>query len=84
MTDETRNQLKIRLQYWRLRRAMNIRELASKSHVSGYTISKIERGYIPQPNVIRRLAEALGITVEEMWEPVPEAEGKNVIASAVA
>lgn len=60
--------LRMRLGYWRTRRALNIRQLAQASHVSSTTIVKIENdpSYIPRSNVTRKLAEALGIKIEEL------------------
>lgn len=64
-------ELKLRLLYWRTRRALNVRELASKSKVSSTTIVRIEKGdYIPRTDVIRRLADALNVPLDDMWEEV--------------
>lgn len=57
------------LKYWRLRRAMTIEELAKKTGMSTQTIVNIERhGNMPRPSTISRLAEALGITLEQLFE----------------
>jgi transcriptional regulator with XRE-family HTH domain len=60
--------LRLRLKYWRTRRAMNIRQLVRESKVSSATIVKIEKEqhYVPRSDVINRLAKALNITVEDL------------------
>lgn len=51
-----------RVRYWRLARALTIRELAEKSGVNHSAISLIERGKRrPHPSTLRRLAEALDV-----------------------
>lgn len=62
--------LKLRVQYWRIRRAMTINQLAKDSKVSSATIVKIENSsHVPRVEVIRKLANALEVSIEEMWEP---------------
>lgn len=59
--------LRLRLKYWRTRRAMNIRQLAVESKVSSATIVKIEKDhYVPRPDVINKLAKALNVTVDDL------------------
>jgi transcriptional regulator with XRE-family HTH domain len=59
--------LRLRLEYWRTRRAMSIRALSEASGVSSTTILKIENTrYMPRPTVVTRLASALGTTIDEL------------------
>jgi transcriptional regulator with XRE-family HTH domain len=51
-----------RLQEWRERRSLSIRELASLSGVAASSISRLERGQnAPHPKTVRLLAKALGV-----------------------
>lgn len=74
MKDESH--LKVQLKYWRKRRGMNIRELAAKASVSSITISRIETGKIvmPRSDVLSRLTQALGITMDQLIVDESEAE----------
>jgi transcriptional regulator with XRE-family HTH domain len=59
--------LRLRLEYWRTRRALSVRQLAQKAKVSSATIAKIENDhYVPRPNVTRKLAGALDISIAEL------------------
>ena len=68
--------MKMHLKYWRTKRAMSIRDLAEKSKVSSSTIIAAEKtGRLPRPNVIRRLAIALEVEIEELvLDGEPESE----------
>jgi transcriptional regulator with XRE-family HTH domain len=49
-------------------------ELAARSGVALATIAKLEAGAIrPQPTVLRRLAQALGLTPEDLARQLSEA-----------
>ena len=64
--------MKLRLKHWRERRAMSIRDLSDKSKVSSATIVAVEKtGNAPRPNVIRRLAAALDVTLDELIDDSP-------------
>lgn len=78
---DTKN-LRLRLKYWRTRRAMNIRQLSKRASVSSTTIVRIEKDstYIPRADVINSLAEALSINVNELL--VDEAEEKEASSTA--
>ena len=54
------------LEAWRIRRAMNISELAEKASVSRGTVTNAENGRIVGFPNMRKLAAALGITVEQL------------------
>lgn len=60
--------LRVRLQYWRKRRAMTINHLAKVAGVSSSTIVKIENDphYIPRPDVINKLAKHLTVSIDEL------------------
>lgn len=60
--------LRVRLQYWRTRRAKTIRQLAKDAGVSSSTIVKIENNphHMPRPDVINRLAQHLHVSVDEL------------------
>lgn len=59
--------LRLKLEYWRTRRAMSMKALAEKANVSSTTILKIENHrYMPRPDVVNRLALALDIGVDEL------------------
>jgi transcriptional regulator with XRE-family HTH domain len=56
-----------RLRYWRMRRAFSQRELATLAGLQQVTIARIEgRGERPRPATIRRLAEALHLSIEDL------------------
>lgn len=77
MKDE-RN-LKILLRYWRKRRGKSIGQLSKEAHVSTSTITKTENiGTIPRADVVNRLAQALGITVDQLIVDESESEAERV------
>lgn len=80
MRDE--KNLRMRLAYWRKRRAFSIRSLAKEASVSSATIVKIEKdsSYIPRSDVVRSLANALSIEVGELL--VDESEEKATVPAA--
>lgn len=59
--------LRVRLKYWRTRRALSVTDLAQLAKVSNVTIIKIEKeGRLPRPKVVHKLLVALDITLEEL------------------
>jgi transcriptional regulator with XRE-family HTH domain len=63
--------VQIRLREWRTRKALTQQELADRSGTTKANISRIESGeQLPRPATVRKLAEALGITTEQLirWE----------------
>ena len=57
-----------RLKELRMKALMNQRELAKRSGVSPWTISKIEHGQrLPQIGVAYLLAQALGVRIEDIF-----------------
>ena len=60
-----------RLANLREERALTLRQLAQISGVDANTINQIELGHRkPRPSTARKLARALGVSVEEMSRPV--------------
>lgn len=59
------------IRYYREYHAISQREVARRAKISSAEMSAIERG-INLPNVITaiRIAKALGVTVEKLWEDV--------------
>lgn len=58
----------IRVREWRERKALSQRDLARLARVSQFSVSKIETGQQkPRPSTVRKLAEALGLTPEELF-----------------
>lgn len=61
--------MKLRLQYWRKRRAMSIRALAKEAKVTTQTIVNLEKQrQDPQPTTIQVLAKALNVTIDDLIE----------------
>ncbi len=53
-------------------RALSQRELAARAKLSVTTVNRIETGQRkPMPRTVRRLAEALGVTPEELLAEQP-------------
>lgn len=53
-------------------RALSQRELAARAELSTTTINRIEGGECrPMPRTVRKLAAALGVTVEELLAEQP-------------
>lgn len=61
--------MKLKLKYWRTRRALSIDALAAKAEMSTQTIVNLEKNrQPPRPGTIQRLAEALDINVDDLIE----------------
>ena len=63
--------MRLRLREWRERRLLTQRELAERVGMSTGQINRIERGiHEPRFSTIRKLAEALEVTTDELveWE----------------
>ncbi len=59
------------LRAWREYKGLSMRELATASGVGISTLVRVEHGMPTQPRTRRRLAEALGITHEELLSDPP-------------
>ena len=61
--------MKANVRRLRERRALSQRELAARAKLSVTTINRIESGlHRPMPRTVRKLAEALGVTPEELLD----------------
>jgi transcriptional regulator with XRE-family HTH domain len=63
--------LKTRLREWRLRRLLTQEELAEKAGVGVTTIVRIEAGQGARISTLRKLAQALDITAEQLMGDEP-------------
>jgi transcriptional regulator with XRE-family HTH domain len=71
--------LRVRLDYWMTRKGITVEELASTANVSTETLAKIRnRGHIPQPAVVKRLANTLGIPTEKLVVDIREEQGSQL------
>ena len=72
--------MQLRLREWRERRLLTQRELAEKVGMSRGQINRIEQGvHEPRFSTIRKLAEALSVSPEELvaWSDQPLREGSE-------
>ena len=72
--------MRLRLKEWRERRLLTQRELAELVGMTVGTINRIERGvHRPRLGTVRKLAEALGVTADELvaWEARSERTGND-------
>jgi transcriptional regulator with XRE-family HTH domain len=60
-----------RLTEWRKARALTQVELAERAGVSARTVAGLEAGDSARLRTVRKLAEGLGVPVEELTEPPP-------------
>lgn len=68
--------MRVRLRLWRERRLLSQRELAALVGMSQGSIARIERGHHrPRLSTIRKLAQALDVTPDELVEW--DAEGRQ-------
>jgi transcriptional regulator with XRE-family HTH domain len=66
-----RRRMAVGIRELRQRKLLSQRELAEKAGVSETTIVKLELGVTkPQPRTLRKIAEALGLSAEEMADLV--------------
>lgn len=70
------------LRAWRARATLKQDELATKSGVSRPTIQRGERGETLSVDNVRKLASALGITVEELRFTNPEESDPKALPGA--
>lgn len=72
MTAPAPTAFKDRLRRWRLRRGLSVNELAMLAGVSRMTVYRLEAGeYLPRWYVASKLADALGIGLEEFERDTP-------------
>ncbi len=68
------------LRYWRRRRALTQHDLAERSGVAQVTIARVETGSTARPSTVRRLAEALDVTIDQLME-APADQGHDKAAA---
>lgn len=61
-----------RIQRYRLRQNLSVRDLAERSGVNKNTILRLEKGFTPSYATLTRVCEALGIHVAQLTRPEPE------------
>ena len=66
--------MRVRLEEWRRRRLLTQGELAEKAGVGITTIVRIEAGQGARVTTLRKLAAALDITPDQLWEADDRAE----------
>lgn len=64
----------------RRRRRLSLRDLADQTGVSFNTLSRVERGHVPDLRTLRRIADWLEVPVEMFIEPGADASTPEVIA----
>jgi transcriptional regulator with XRE-family HTH domain len=61
--------MRVRIREVRLLRGLSLEDLARESGVSESNISRIEtHKQTPRPSTMRKLAAALNVSVEDLWE----------------
>jgi transcriptional regulator with XRE-family HTH domain len=66
------------LRHWRERRGLSLRALEARSDVSFVTIARIEASKMsPTVATLEKLAEALDISVRDLFPPTPRGERKR-------
>jgi transcriptional regulator with XRE-family HTH domain len=74
--DDKNEYLGVRLRHGRMTLGLRLRELADKAKCSESMISKIENGRaVPSLNILYRIAEALDLTVGQLFEKPTEPSG---------
>jgi transcriptional regulator with XRE-family HTH domain len=74
--DDKNEYLGVRLRHGRMTMGLRLRELAEKADCSESMISKIENGRaVPSLNILYRIAEALELTVGQLFEKPTEPNG---------
>ncbi len=61
-----------RLRYWRERRALTMRELATAAGIAYTTVFRLEHGKDAELPTVRKLAEALKVEPHELMEQAPD------------
>lgn len=64
----------------RRQKRLSLRDLADETGVSFNTLSRVERGHVPDLRNLRRIADWLEVPVETFIEPAEEASTPEVIA----
>jgi transcriptional regulator with XRE-family HTH domain len=75
-SDDKNEYLGVRLRHGRMIMGLRLRDLAEKANCSESMISKIENGRaVPSLNILYRIAEALELTVGQLFEKPTEPSG---------
>lgn len=69
--------MKVKLKYWRKRRALTLRDITAKTGLSSQTLVRIEQGHEPRPSTLRKLAEALDVPLDDLIEVEEETSGEQ-------
>ena len=65
----------LQIRYLRELKGLSMVDVSEKSGVTVAALSRLERGLSkPRPSTLRKIALALGVSVEELWTPD---EGKH-------
>ena len=72
MPAPTSNKPVLSLRTWRLERHWTQRELAQHASVAESTVAHGEQGYALSLLTVKKLADALGVTVRQLRETPPE------------
>jgi transcriptional regulator with XRE-family HTH domain len=60
------------LAHWRIRRGLSQRALGEQAGTSRVNVGRIETGGETRPSMARRLAEALGVQVDDLLRQPPD------------
>ena len=60
------------LAHWRIRRGLSQRALGEQAGTSRVNVGRIETGGETRPSMARKLAEALGVKVDELLRQPPD------------
>ncbi len=74
--------MRVLLREWRQRRLLSQQELADKSGVGVTTVHRVEAGQGARLSTLRKLAEALEITPDQLFSGVPHEEAPEGKAAA--
>jgi transcriptional regulator with XRE-family HTH domain len=70
--------MRVRLREWRTRRLLTQEELAKKSGVGVTTIIRIEAGQGARISTLRRLAQALAVTADQLITDDEEGKARGL------
>ena len=60
----------LQIRYLRELKGLSLVDVSERSGVTVAALSRIERGLSkPRPSTLQKIAQALGVSVEELWTP---------------